>query len=554
MADRKVQNTTDPALRLPHRPRVVLLLPVLAALGSIVTLALLYTGAVSNDFAQTASVARNLLDGEFLRTDLIYYDVHYRLGPPLVVQTVFPPGYSLLLAPLVGAGIPAATAGLVACLAAFLVAGLLVCASVRRLTGNVVLSALLAAAWFGFGLNWANVLAVRSEMLLSAAALAAIYAWIRWDDTGRVGIAWPLAGGAAAAAVILFRYQGIFFLASLAAVFVLGLAMRARGFRPVTGLAFLGPPGAAVAALFGLNLAVTGTLVGGPFDAATSDAGATDVALALYYAVCELLGVSREGLLQGNPTELLLLVLLGLTVVLAVVAVRRPTAPGAGPVRLQRGGALVCVAFIGMTVAAIAYLAFSKSLGYVQARYLTTVLGPLLVLSGVFVQRLADRLAGREGLLLGWGVLAAAFLASGQIDVIKEQLEDMRADRRLPAIANALAQPTDHGTVRELLVREAREGRYVLANDSQLLGFELGIPTFGLPPAEFTETNFSPEEVSRLMETHGIRWLLVVPALFDSDAPWNRNRQIFREILEKTVPRWLETAHRSESVLVYRRR
>ena len=102
---------------------------------------------LANDFAQTASVASNLLHGNGLATSLIYYDIHYELGSDTVPQTVFPPGYSLLIAPLIYFGVSPGFAGFVICVCAFALTAFLIERAVNEVTLSPGLAAVSAVSW-----------------------------------------------------------------------------------------------------------------------------------------------------------------------------------------------------------------------------------------------------------------------------------------------------------------------------------------------------------------------------------------------------------------------
>ena len=215
-------------LNRQHIPGIAL--AVVASIVSVVLVATFDGNVLGNDFAQMTSVAGNIIAGNGIQTDLIYYDVHYAMHAPRVPQTVFPPGQALLVSPLMVLGVPSHTAALVWSLLAFLVSGLFLAATLRRLGLDDWVVGVTLITWLILGINWANVLACRSESLLIAMTVLGLYGFVRWSDGAGEARAPLILLGTAAACGFLFRYQGLFFIAAIGLYFFVR-ALRERELR-----------------------------------------------------------------------------------------------------------------------------------------------------------------------------------------------------------------------------------------------------------------------------------------------------------------------------------
>lgn len=210
-----------------HRYAPGLAFGVGASIVCVVLVVLFDDGVLGNDFAQMVSVARNLIGGFGLQTDLIYYDVHYAMQAPRVPQTVFPPGQTLLVAPLMMLGASSYAAALTWSLIAFLVTGLLLALTARQLGVKDATVIAVLVVWLVLGINWTNVLACRSECLLIVMTVVGLHSFVRWAHGGCESRMQLILLGAAAALAFLFRYQGLFFIAAVGLYFF-ARALKAR--------------------------------------------------------------------------------------------------------------------------------------------------------------------------------------------------------------------------------------------------------------------------------------------------------------------------------------
>ena len=533
-----------------HRYAPGLAFGVGASIVSAVLVVLFDDGILGNDFAQMVSVARNLISGSGLQTDLIYYDVHYAMLAPNVPQTVFPPGQSLLVAPMMVLGASSYTAALTWSLIALLVSGLLLTLTVRQLGAKDATVIVVLVAWLVLGINWTNVLASRSESLFTVMTVVGLHSFVRWVHGGYESRVLLILLGAGAAFAFLFRYQGLFFIAAVGLYFF-ARALKGKGRGTFLDLvAVLALPGIVVVATWVYNASVTGSIGGGPVDHTQHSASILPVALGYYYEISKILGISREGLVRGGGSEMFAIALVAYIVfVSSRIARQHPFWESDS----QSRAFLFCASYICISVVAFAFLSLTKSTGYTQARYLSTLLPFAITVLALLSHQLRrlSRLRPWQG-ALGLAIVIG-FIGFGQARAISEQLDGLAADSRLREIRAALDTSYGDGqSIGHLLRSEIDAGNNLLANQSQLVGHVLERPTLGLTPALFTARDFSFDEVQRMAELHSIRYVILFPTMYDPTAPQNRNRIILTELANRNIPDWIAPVFEAPDVRLYR--
>ena len=285
-------------------------------------------------------------------------------------------------------------------------------------------------------------------------------------------------------------------------------------------------------------------------DHARHSTGILPVALGYYYESSKILGVSREGLASGGASELFAIALFAFAVFAVARVVRlRPFWES----RAQRRASDFCALYICISMGLLVFLSLTKSIGYTQARYLSTLLPFALTALALLVHqfRRAPRLRPWQGAL---GLLfVSGFVLFGQARAIAEQLDGLAADSRQREIRTALDASYVNGqSLGSFLRSEIDKGNKLLANQAQLVGHVLERPTFGFTPALFTARDFDFDEVKRMAELHNIRYVMLFPTLYDPAASQNKNRIILTELKDRNVPNWITPVFEAPDVRVYR--
>jgi hypothetical protein len=171
-----------------------------------------------NDCYQYLSMARHMREGGGIATDLLHYEQNQQIGLIPAPQTVFPPGYAILIAALEMLGVDATTAGVGVSLAAF--AGLLMLLICQGRLLNIPRGVMWCILFLLLcnGSAWSLGLRVYTEGLFTAVGLLGLVLlmWADFQHTGswsRIGI---LASGALFVGLSYWiRYAGCFLVATV---------------------------------------------------------------------------------------------------------------------------------------------------------------------------------------------------------------------------------------------------------------------------------------------------------------------------------------------------
>lgn len=520
-------------------------------------LTLLRDGAyLDTDAAQYLSTATNLLAGDGLSTDVIYYDEQYGFGDIPAPQTVFPPGLPVVLASMLAGGISPAWSSFLAGLLGFCATGILIYASLRRLSVGTPLALLASATWLGLGLGWSNVLMGRAEVAFTFVTMASALLCI--EARQRSGLL--LSAGVLAAMALLVRYQGLFFLFALAAWWAFPLLRRNRdGLRPaLVGATWLFAVPAAVATLLALrNWSLVGAPGGGPVDTVRAGLGGTDLIRAQYWTLTELTGLSADGVMSGEVAELLVAV----GVILAIVWLLRGgrSVTGAAPLAREPTVAAARTSFlrlaglyVAVTMLAMLLLATTKAGAYLQGRFLVPLVPFVLILWALVLDRWVTFPATpRRWLLVSALCVLHTGLFFAQAEVIRTALADLRADQRLRVIDAAMKEMHEGITLKEYLRRVASREAPVFAEPGQQLWLALGRPVLAATPAGFSSREWDDQSVRVLRACYGAGLVLFFPRLFKADMPHNANKQLFLDLARGRVPTYLRRIHTGPAVEIY---
>jgi hypothetical protein len=529
-----------------------MLLIAAAALASGMALAVLSDDSrIATDTAHYMAVATNLLEGQGITTDIVYYEDHHRQGTIPARQTVWPPGYPALIALLGLTGLTVESAAFVVTLLAHvltpvLLALALLAAGVRR---PVAAAAAIACA--ACALPASYVLARLSEPVFTCLTLASFACVVAHVSRVNARGAWLLGAGAFAALAFVVRYPGVFFIAALGLVFGVRLLRRrdARSLREC--VLVLAIPAATALALVLYNLAVTDRLSGNP---PTHD-GAAPLHLVkfLYWSIAKVFGFAAP---VAVSTLVLALLALGTLGVLALVA-RRVWRPfrSAGEGEAFHVAWSLSLAYGAVTLAGLAYLGATAADWYLSDRYLTQLLPFVLVLvacaaTWLLADRRSDERVFRVGGAVAFGLLAAGFLL-GQSRVVQAEREWYAADDRYRTMAAALESLHGGQTLLEYLQANVSERTPVLASEAELLGAILDRPVIGLPEDRFTDRTFDTAEVARLVRAYGVRFVLVFPRAHGPGSQVQANQPFMTQLLGRQVPPWLTLVSDQPALQVY---
>jgi hypothetical protein len=529
--------------------------PAALVVGAVLALTFDVT-MLTTDTAQHISVARNLLAGHGLSTDLAYYEQHHRFGHIPVPQTVWPPLFAILIAGLALLGCEEMRAAFYVALLAFVLVPPTTYVCCRRagvskriaLGGALATLAFVPAAAFTVG-GLTESLYTLLTMLTLLAVLSASAA------DGQLRTKPLLLAALFAALAFLTRYNGVTLCAALA--LWSGLRwLRALNWPAFRATLLVGlPPMLTVAALLWRNYSLTGSTSGGPNVALGSSFLSS--AQAFYWSCAKLFGFD-------TPTPMANVILLALMVVagFGLWSVFRVTA------RLRRlpravssagAGIMVAVLHVILSAALIFSLAVVRYPDFITDRYLAP-LWPSIVLVFAWLVAQTATSTGRlpRGIAL-MAVLTGAVYLVGQAFVAQRELAWYRHDTRMATVAAALAMPmtpgaagTSRQTLGQRLQQLSSAASPLIETNGQYLGMLLRRPVIGLPEARFTNTVWNDESLRHLARRFGAGYLVFFPTLFVPDSIDNRNRVFFTQLQRSAPPDWLVAVHDTPQVKVYR--
>lgn len=504
----------------------ILLVTALAVIGLITA----YDGTLlPNDTAQYLSVARHLVDGEGLKTDLVFFAEHLALGTIPVEQTVFPPGYPLLISIPASLGLSVPDAAFVVTASAFAwvpVVLYLLGLGVGQRPAWALTSALL---WIGLVDNWFITWERQSEMPFILFTLLALIALPR-DHTDHAARPWV--AGLLAAAAVLTRYAGVFFV--LAVVAVLGLGwIKQRSWRSATQLgAFLVGPVVATSWLFWRNLQLVGDFRGGNAYQEIKPVGL--VVLKFYKSVCQILGFTGSGLRSFRVGEVLLVV--SFLAILALWARHRrgqELVPASERLSHRDSRLYVAAAYVAFSVVLLFCLELTTSLEF-QPRMVLVLVPFFMVIGAQLLSTLRLRSNWASTPLLLLGILLVVTFVAGQRSVVQQ----MRSRPNLYLLVDqALSVDFDDSTVKELLRKEISAEHPLMGTEPQMLGAVLAAPVVGLEPPYYTGRTWTAEEVRELVERYQVEYVVLIPELLEvsSERPG-----FFTGLENAEPPAWLE--------------
>ncbi|MEZ6124064.1 MAG: hypothetical protein R3C49_12940 [Planctomycetaceae bacterium] len=520
-----------------------------AATAATAVLISLFDGSlIAADSAQAFSVVRNTLAGHPLQTDLIIYSEHYRQGGPLVAQTVFPPGFPLLLLLPVTMGMSAKTAAFAwGAFSFWLIPQLIYRLGIRAALPPV---AALAAglSWMGFAANWANALMCLTDLTFIAVTLVSVLALCpdpRNNPPRQAGSSRLIAGGILASLAFLIRYAGVFWLPAAAFLIVhqtrsdLRLTVRRL-------LLFSAIPTAVVIGCFARNHQLVGSIEGGNNQKVAKPV--IEVVRTVWYAVSQTLGLDHDAMLAGRLQEVL--VVAGAAVLLTLVSwtvlrsgTRKNIPGGLADQNVMEAMALWAVSM----TAGLLWLEKSASLSMTGRMLQPLIPSALLILAAIAVRIQIPSRVSLSVVSAATGVLGVG-LMTAQLQIFQHALGPGLVFLQ---VTRAVNQAVETPEAKSLTARELLQGQRILAEQSQSLGEVLQQGTVGLTPFRYSRQAWSEAEVSDMVRRYRITRLVRFPKIIE--LPRSANPVFFEQLAEgQPLPAWLSVEVSTPDVVIYR--
>ena len=495
---------------------------------------------VFSDTAHYMSTARMIMEGKGIQTDLIYYGEQTRAGTIPAPQTVFPPGYSIVVAAgskLTGANHHELARWL--CLTAYaFVAPLIFLLGIEiRLPQHT--AAICAVIWITIAETWMSTWCYSSDIPFLVLTLSSMLFFIRSNDR----TAGLLMAGILAAVAISWRYAGIF----LGIAYGVALLFQHRGRLLPTirsGMFAIAPAVLMTLLLFARNQSLAGTWRGGnnyvgqPVDLVLKTA---------YYCLCSLTGFSLKGLVALEFT-CVTQVVIGTMVLGAAMALlfRDKT-------RLFREAlssrAAVALVYTPITIAMLIYLHATKSSGMSTRLFIPIIPTALLALGLLYEQYAARSRRVR--------IIASAVGLVGIAVVVMGQPECLAGNRALAARGVAtriiLDQPVAAGsstTLGQYLRAHCDQQHALLSSMPQMTHLFVEQPSIGLPTSYFNTLN-EPWTSKRVQDVvirpYSVRYVLLLTHPDTS----NHGSEFFKDLQAGDRPEWLTVVFQQDDFTLF---
>jgi 4-amino-4-deoxy-L-arabinose transferase-like glycosyltransferase len=539
---------------VPDSARLTLALWALVLGAMLVGLVTVYDPSfIDIDGAFYMNAAKNLASGHGFATTILWNEEHYHRGQMPAAQTVFPPGYPLLIALVSRLGVDPRYAAFLVSLVAF-VAIPLVVSGILRTSGHTRLGSFaVGAAWLGSTFAWFNVLRCMSEMPFILLTLLSLLCVIQSERHPGRGDLWLAAAGAVAGLAFTVRYQGVFYILSLGCFFLLRL-IRQRDWPSARALILVaGSASAFVLPFFIRNHVLTGKMTGTMI---SGERSLLELLQTLQWGLGGLFGFTKSGLHGGSVPEVLL--------VLVVVAGLAGGVCWIGRLGIDRSALWTALAKTHISLSLV-YMAVSVILlierarqfasGHIDARYLMALVpfGLLCLPDGVQLIRFTPSRAWHARAARVWLGAVVIVLVVGQVNVIQRNWERLLTHANpYRAIRDALERPLAGEPLIRFLQARVTEAGPLLGNEAQLLGAVLDRPVLGLATASYTRKVWTEDQVRRLVSAYGVAYVAFFPDLFDPADPEDRNSPFFHDLKRGSAPPWLGVILIAPEVQLYR--
>lgn len=477
------------------------------------------------DTANYFSVARSVAGGNGFQTDLIYYPEQSSFNSIPAPQTVFPPGYSVVLAAVARTfGWTIERSAQVVCLISYacstvLLLSLCIFAGLQRRSAW-----LIVAVWLSTASVWVYTWSAASEPLFVVLTMTAV---LFCSSSKTPWWPWIVAGIATALAFSL-RYVGVFLMLTLGLTALRDSGLQLRRLLRCT-IPLLALSAVLMGMLFLRNHLLIGSWRGGNEYASQPF---TDVLVVFYYAVCRIVGFSKTALLRGEFVSVALLIGSGglLLAISGSLSMKRLT-DWFRNLDLRK---MTIVLYGPVSLTLLFYLDMTSNSGMTTRLLLPTM--PFFLLSLAMIVEGVQKSGQWQKRLANISVacMIMAFIL-GQQTSLAEFHHDARTGR---AVLATLKQPVSSGeTLAEFLQERMTVDSPLLSCQPQLAHFYLKRPLLGLPTTYFdkAQRQWTEKRTAEYATKFGVGYVLLL-----THPDVRNDAEFFVELHRGLVPEWLE--------------
>lgn len=505
---------------------------------------------INGDTVEHTSVALNLLSGNGFRTSIVYWDNQYLAGGMPTPQTVFAPGYPVLIAFMLIMGVPQQYAAVIVASISLLLSAFVLENLLRRQGCVASISVGIAIIWLFTLLNWQVALAGLTEptfVLFTLLALQAVHIGLREQQK----ILWMFWAGVWVSAAFLIRYTGIFFIATIGAYLL--VCIICNDFRKAlfSFLAFSGIPTIVVLTVFTRNMFLTGDLTGGQFGK-SDQTPVLEAIKHVYWALCE--GFNLPDLPVHADEVIIVLIVLGMAIIAYTKFATLFAEHQSWRVYvLDAEYSVPIISFFYLFWVSVFIYYFSSKIAmfFASGRYFLPLLPFALILAFYLLDTSTFSLTPiTKKIAVAVNVILCFLLLLGRIEshISNTGLLKPYGDVEIRSILN---QHVNGITAIEFLRRQSPDTP-VISNLPLRYFWLTNRPVIGFAPAQYSKTEWTVERVRQIAGQYKAKYVVFFPSFFFMDDIFNNsNQHFFFDLKNKRVPSFLHLIFISPKVEIY---
>lgn len=507
---------------------------------------------ISHDGIQYLSTAANLVNGRGLSTGSLLYTGHYQSVLP-APQTIWPPGFSLLIGLLSSAGMETLTAALAIELIAHSGSAVCIFFILLRCGIGATFAVALAAGFMFLVLPWKYATQLLSDPLMNflmLAILAIVPTFDTVEASDKKTIFLCLICAVFCAGLLITRYSAFLFVAStiLVAMFASGSmpffrtkAARNKSVGNFSLIAILiSLPVVTFAVVMYRNNRLTGTLL--PNNGINEPLSLTQTIKKFYDAITGFLGIDNAVLpdLLNSAISILILLFTIVLIIYSLYLLRKPSITHRST-SVHRYRSKITAIVLLHTLLFIAYFTYkSITPGFPELlpRYLLQIAGGFYVLIGMLAASAWQKttLSGspRNANWLIFLLTLIFFLV--QIGQINAWAQFNRIAPRHQMVSSILESEVSEGRSLAALIQECyREdpiSNSLWSNEGQLLHLYTDVTTLTLPEKNRFLPEYDKYLIAKHIETYNVKMLALIESEYRKDNihPLNTFRTWFQEM------------------------
>jgi len=506
---------------------------------------------IHSDAAQNLSVAKNILNGQGLKTDIIYYQQHHDYGSVPAVQTVFPPGLPIIIATFhTLTGLSLSLLLYILCILSFLIIPIQVFLILQRMRLGSEFCFIIACSCYVFSYFWVQILNFGTELLFTVVILICVMLisnnhknnLINYKKLFLIGL---LGGGA-----VFIRYVGVFFVISIFAYYLLKY-LNERNKKALAEMFAVGIFASIIPMLlFVRNYYYTESITGGPN--VVQGGSLYEVMYAIRWQFSMLFGYFLDGK-KLHLAEILLLFTSFLLVFYVVKLAFWDKVLLRIQVKKITQVAIFSYLYITITIFILLIFSLTKSPGYFNARYLMTLYPFFLFIIGDAIKIISDSgvIANRKMKIMAV-VIFIIFLA-GQYKIFIFHYEYRIAENTEQALIKPLQNIyIENMQLYDFLRKTTSKDNPLLTNKAQRLWIFLQRPVVSFTPSLFTQTKWDNDKVLEMIESYNIKYILLYKKFYAPNSTAYINQVFYKNLINEEIPEWLELIESNDDIMFFR--